>query len=211
MHINELTYIADGLNMRSELYIPDGATHRPGILVFPEALGLSAHVRSRARQFAEMGYAALACDLHGDATLYQEASQLGELLRPIIENPVRVRDRCQGALDALVDVPEVDSTRIAAVGFCFGGTMALELARSGVAILATVGFHCGLQTARPEDAKNIRGRVLVAVGAEDPIINMEQRNSFEREMRAGNVDWQIHTYGGVVHALLQQIGRVPAA
>lgn len=78
--------------------------------------------------------------------------------------------------------------------------MALELARSGAPIVAAMGFHSGLKTTRPEDAKHIRGKVLVAIGADDPGIDMEQRNQFEREMRAGGVDWQVHAYGGVVHS-----------
>jgi dienelactone hydrolase len=103
-------------------------------------------------------------------------------------------------MDALCACPEVDTQRIAAIGFCFGGTMALELARGGAPILAAVGFHSGLATAAPQDAKNIRGRVLVCIGADDPLIPPQQRQDFEAEMRAGNVDWQMSLYGGVVHS-----------
>ncbi len=96
--------------------------------------------------------------------------------------------------------PEVDQTRIAAIGFCFGGTMALELARSGAPVAGVVGFHSGLATAAPQDAQNIKGKILVCIGADDPGIPAEQRSAFEREMREGKVDWQMKLYGGVVHS-----------
>lgn len=215
MRISELTYVADGLTMRSEVYIPGGEGQRPGVLVFPEALGLGEHARSRTHELAELGYIALASDLHGDSTLYQDAGAVSALLRPLAATPERIRARAQGALDALLSVPEVDPTRIAAIGFCFGGSMALELARSGAPLVATIGFHSGLQTARPEDAKNIHGRVLVAIGADDPVINATQRSDFELEMRQGKVDWQMHIYGGVVHAFTdknaERLGRAEFA
>ena len=200
MHTEEVTYSADGLNMRSELYLAEGEGRRPGVLVFPEAFGLSEHARSRAQRLAEMGYAALACDLHGDATLHSDLGTAIGLIQALMEDPLKTRARAQGGLDALLNRPEVDPARIAAIGFCFGGTMALELARSGAPVVAVAGFHSGLKTKRPEDAKNIRGRVLLAIGADDPSIDLEQRGHFEAEMRAGGVDWQMHTYGGVVHS-----------
>lgn len=200
MHTQEMTYEADGLKMRSELYLGDGEGKRPAVLVFPEAFGLSEHARSRARRLAELGYAALACDLHGDASLHQDLPSVLGMIAPLMEDPMKTRARSQGGLDALLTRPEVDSARVAAIGFCFGGTMALELARSGAPIVAAVGFHSGLKTARPQDAANIRGKVLVAIGADDPGIPLEQRIAFEEEMREGKVDWQIHAYGGVVHS-----------
>jgi len=131
MQISELTYVADGLMMRSELYIPEGEGQRPGVLVFPEAFGLGEHARSRAKELAELGYIALAGDLYGDSTLYQDAGAVSALLRPLATTPERIRARAQGALDALFNLPKVGPARIAAIGFCFGGSMALELARSG--------------------------------------------------------------------------------
>jgi dienelactone hydrolase len=104
-------------------------------------------------------------------------------------------------LRALAERPEVDSARIAAIGFCFGGTMALELARSGADVKAVVGFHSGLATVAPKsDAKAIKARVLVCIGGDDPFIPLAQRAEFEAEMRGGYVDWQMHVYGGTVHS-----------
>jgi dienelactone hydrolase len=99
-----------------------------------------------------------------------------------------------------MDRPEVDASKVAAIGYCFGGTLSLELARSGAPIKGVVGFHSGLATALPQDAKNIKGKVLVCIGADDPGVPPEQRAAFEQEMRDGRVDWRMHLYGGVVHS-----------
>ena len=104
------------------------------------------------------------------------------------------------ALAVLAAQPETDAGRLAAIGYCFGGTTALELARSGADVKAVVGFHSGLATARPQDAKNIKAKVLVQLGADDPLIPPEQRAVFEAEMRAGGVDWRMNLYGGAEHS-----------
>ena len=197
-----LTYPADGLQMRSTLFLPAGAaTKAPGVLVFPEAFGLSEHAIGRAERLAGMGYVALACDLHGEAHLEDDLDRAIGLLKPLFAEPSKTRARARGGLDALLARDEVDPARIAAIGFCFGGTMALELARDGADVHAVVGFHSGLGTAAPkEDAKRIKGRVLVCIGADDPMIAAEQRAEFETEMRDAGVDWQMHLYGRTVHS-----------
>jgi dienelactone hydrolase len=196
-----LTYEADGLRMQGHLYYgARGAKSRPGVLVFPEAFGLGEHAKSRAERLAGLGYVALACDLHGDAKVIDDLNAVMGLIGPLREDPRRTRARAKGGLDALLARSEVDKVRIAAIGYCFGGTMALELGRSGANVAAVVGFHSGLATAAPQDAKNIKGKVLVCIGADDPSIDAEQRKAFEQEMRAGQVDWQMNLYGGVVHS-----------
>ena len=94
----------------------------------------------------------------------------------------------------------MDTTRLGAIGYCFGGTMCLELARGGADLKAVVGFHSGLGTARPEDASQIKGKVLALIGVEDPIVPPEQRAAFEKEMQEGGVDWQMILYGGAAHS-----------
>ena len=200
-----LEYTADGLAMKSNLYLPAaGAGRRPGVLVFPEAFGLGEHARARAARLAAEGYVALACDLHGNAHVYEKMEELMGVLLPLRADVARVRARALGGLEALRARPEVDPARIAAIGFCFGGTMSLELARGGADIRAAVGFHSGLATAAPHDAANIRGRVLVCIGADDPAISADERAAFEQEMRAGGVNWQMHLYGGVVHSFTNE-------
>ena len=196
-----LTYEADGLMMRSQLFFEPGVAPRAGVLVFPEAFGLSEHAIDKAQRLASMGYVSLACDLHGDAMIENDLQAAIGLLQPLFADPSRTRARARAALQTLTARPEVDPGRTAAIGFCFGGTMALELARSGAAIKAAVGFHSGLGTAAPaSDARAIKGRVLVCIGADDPMIDAKQRAAFEDEMRGAGVDWQMHLYGGVVHS-----------
>jgi dienelactone hydrolase len=196
----QLRYQADGLQMHGDIYWNDAeATPRPGILVFPEAFGLGAHARSKAERLAGHGYIALACDLHGEAAQIG-MDELKTKFGPLASDPLRIRARAQAGLKTLLARPEVAKDRIAAIGFCFGGTMAFELARSGASIRAAVGFHSGLGTSRPEDAKAITGKILACIGADDPGIPPEQRAAFEAEMRAAGVDWRLHLYGGVVHS-----------
>lgn len=196
-----LQYEADGLAMQSHLYLPkDVSSPRPGVLVFPEAFGLGEHARRRAERLAGLGYVALACDLHGEGKLLSSLDEVMGVLGTLLADPIRTRARAGGAFEALKTRPEVDVGRIASIGYCFGGTMSLELARAGADIRGVVGFHSGLSTARPQDARNIKAKVIVCIGANDPLIPAEQRAAFEAEMRDGGVDWQLHTYGGVVHS-----------
>ncbi|MCG3168595.1 MAG: hypothetical protein CALGDGBN_00092 [Pseudomonadales bacterium] len=201
MHAITLDYTADDLPMLSDLYLPPGAAGGgcPAVLLFPEAWGIGEHVRMRAERLAHEGYVALACDLHGEGRRHDSLEQVMELIAPLRADVSRIRARTVAALQALNARPEVDTQRVAAIGYCFGGTMALELARSGAAIRATIGFHCGLATPVPDDAARIRGSVLVCIGADDPAIPASERAAFEDEMRAASVDWQLHLYGGVVH------------
>ena len=210
MNTETLTYEADGLHMVSRLYYDGrGGEARPGVLVFPEAFGLGGHATSRAERLAGLGYIALACDLHGEGRVFGDLGEVMPLIEALRADPLHTRARASAALDALKGGAEVDASRIAAIGFCFGGTMALELARGGAEVAGVVGFHSGLATARPEDAKNVRGKVLVCIGADDPSIPPEQRQAFEREMREGRVDWQMNLYGGVVHGFTNpEAGRL---
>jgi dienelactone hydrolase len=210
MHTETLDYTADGLHMLGHLALDADATgRRPGVLVFPEAFGLASHAMARAEQLAELGYVALAADLHGERFVAPSLDEALRMIAPLRENPALIRARAQGALDALLTRPEVDPTRIAAIGFCLGGTMALELGRAGAALSAIVGFHSGLATKAPQDAKNIKGRVLMCIGADDPSIDAGQRAAFEAEMREGQVNWQLSVYGKVVHSFTnKEAGKV---
>jgi dienelactone hydrolase len=194
-------YTADGLHMIGHLATPQSLTgKRPGILVFPEIFGLTQHAINRADRLAEHGFVALACDLHGNRLLNEDLDSARQLAEPLRADPLKMRARAEVGLQALSARPEVDTGKIGAIGFCFGGTMALELGRSGADVHAIVGFHSGLATRRPQDAKNIKGKVLVCIGADDPGVNADQRAAFETEMREGGVNWQMNVYGGAVHS-----------
>lgn len=201
MQSEALHYEADGCAMHGQYFVDRSISgKRPGVLVFPEAFGLGQHALGRARRLAGLGYAVLACDLHGEGVEHKDLPTVMQLLARLQADSERPRARAQGGLEALLTRAEVDPTRLAAIGYCFGGTMAFELARSGADIQAAVGFHSGLATAHPDDARNIRCKMLACIGADDPSVGPDQRASFEQEMRAAKVDWQIHVYGGVVHS-----------
>ncbi|PPQ34622.1 dienelactone hydrolase family protein [Rhodopila globiformis] len=201
MRHETLTYQADGLTMRSQLFFEPKSGPSAGVLVFPEAFGLGEHAISKAQRLAGMGYVALACDLHGDGRLVDDLQQAVERLQPMQADPNKTRARAGGALKALTGRTEVDAKRVAAIGFCFGGTMSLELARAGQDLKAVVGFHSGLGTNAPPAATgSIKPRILVCIGADDPMIPPEQRAAFEAEMREAGADWQMHIYGNTVHS-----------
>ena len=202
MKSEELRYEADGLSMIGRFTWDETATSpRPGVLVFPEAFGLGEHAIGRGERLTrELGYAALACDLHGDAKVIEDLAQVMPLLAPLRAEPSKVRDRTGKALAALTSRKEVDAGRTAAIGFCFGGTMSFELALAGAPIQAAVGFHSGLQVTSPGDAKQIKGKVLTLLGADDPGIPPEQRAAFIKMLGDAGVDWQMTLYGGVVHS-----------
>lgn len=201
MESEVLKYEADGLRMESHLYFDRNASGpRPGVLVFPEAMGLGDHAKGKARRLAEAGYVALACDLHGQGAIMTDMPAMMALLGELMQAPSRIEARARAGLDALLGTGKVDAAKVASIGFCFGGTMSLELARGGNNVAGVVGFHSGLGTARPEAAKAIKGKVLVLIGADDPGIGPDARQAFETEMRDGKVDWQMKLYGGVVHS-----------
>jgi dienelactone hydrolase len=201
MESKVLSYEADGLQMKSHLYVDGNASGpRPGVLVFPEAMGLGDHAKEKAQRLARAGYVALACDLHGEGTIMTDMPAMMALLGELMQAPTRIEARAKAGLDALLSTGKVDASKVASIGFCFGGTMSLELARGGNDVAGVVGFHSGLGTARPDAAKNIKGKVLVLIGADDPGIGPDARQAFETEMRDGKVDWQMKLYGGVVHS-----------
>jgi dienelactone hydrolase len=171
------------------------------VLVCHEGPGLTDHTKKIARRLAELGHAAFAMDYHGGGKPLANPGDTMARLAPWLADPTGIRTRAKAALEVLKAQPETDSTRLAAIGYCFGGTTALELARSGADIKAAVGFHSGLATARPQDAANIKARILVCIGADDPIIPPQQRADFETEMKApGTVDWRLQLYGGAGHS-----------
>ncbi len=173
---------------------------RPGILVMPEAFGLGDHAKRRAERLAELGYVALAGDPYGDGAQAADLPGAMRLATPLFENPDRLRRRGRAALDKLASLPQVDSSRLAAMGFCMGGTFSLELARDGAPLRGVVSFHGGLQTQRPPAPGAVKAKILVCTGADDPMVPVAQVNAFAEEMTRAGADWQIISYGGTVHS-----------
>jgi dienelactone hydrolase len=201
MKTEEIAYEVGGKRYVGYLAVDDArAGKRPGVLLAPEAPGRGELVMSFARKLAEAGYVAFAMDYHGDAEVITDFNQMMQRLGGFMADPTGIRAIAAGALAVLARQPETDAARLAGIGYCFGGTTVLELARSGADVKVVVGFHSGLATARPRDAKAIKGKVLILLGADDPLIPTEQRAAFEEEMRAGGVDWRMVLYGGAEHS-----------
>lgn len=201
MRSEDIEYRADGVRMVGQYVVDDTRPgRRGGVLVCHEGPGLTDHTKKIAARLAGLGFAAFAMDYHGEGKPLADMSQTMARLQPWMADPTGIRTRAAAALDVLKGQKEVDPSRLAAIGYCFGGTTSLELGRSGADLKAIVGFHSGLATARPQDAKNIRAKVLVCIGADDPIIPPDQRLGFENEMKAAGIDWRLHLYGGAGHS-----------
>ena len=173
---------------------------RPGIVVFPEAFGLGDHAKKRADRLAQLGYVALAADINGEGAVYNDMAQLGPLIQSFYDDRSEWRLRARAALDALRAQPGVDGARLAAIGYCFGGATALELARSGAALAAIATFHAGLMPELAEDAGRIRAKVLINHGADDPLVKKEIIDGVMTELKRDKVDWQVIFYGNAVHS-----------
>ncbi len=180
-------------------YPKDAKGLLPGVLVVHEWLGLNDYAKHRAEQLAELGYIALAADIYGDGKIAADTKEAGKLASFYKNDRPLLRARVAAGLATLKAQSGVAPDKIAAIGYCFGGTTVLELARSGADIAGVVSFHGGLDTPTPQDAKNIRAKVLALHGADDPYVPADQVAAFESEMRQSGVDWQLIIYGGAVH------------
>jgi dienelactone hydrolase len=200
----ELRYEADGLSMNGALFRPaKSAGKTPGVLVFPEAFGLSAHALKVAERIAgELGYVALACDLWGERKNITSLPEVMPMLQALMADIPGMRSRGTEPLQMLQAQHGVDAGRIAAIGFCFGGTLSFELATCSD-IKAAAGFHSGLKVpslATGGAAGITESRILAMIGQDDPAIPPETRAEFIRVLSEAGVDWQMTLYGGVVHS-----------
>lgn len=173
---------------------------RPGILVMPEAFGLGKQAKGRAERLAGLGYAALAGDPYGNGL---EVADLQEAIKHagnIRADTTKFRQRIRAGLDTLAELPQVDTDRLAVIGYCMGGTCSLEMARDGAPIKGVVSFHGGLETESPAESGKVQAKILVCHGADDPFVPVEQVNAFETEMTKAGANWQVTSYGNTVHS-----------
>ncbi len=184
---------------------------RPGVLVFHDWDGLTGYEQGRARQLAALGYVVLAADIYGKGIRPRNPQESSRQAGRYKADRVLLRARALAALTQLAKHPGVDAERIAAIGYCFGGMTALELARSGAGIKGAVSFHGNLDTPLPAEAANFTAKVLVLHGAEDPHVPEQQVLEFKNEMRAAQADWQMVYYSGAVHSFtVPEAGNDPA-
>ena len=173
---------------------------RPGMVVVHDWMGVGDYVNRRAREVAALGYVAFAADIYGKGIRPKNAQEAGQLAGKFKGDLPLLRSRARAAFDLLAKKENVDPSRIFAMGYCFGGTTALELARSGAPLVGTISFHGGLGTKSPADAKSIKGRVLALHGAADPFVPPAEVAAFQKEMDDARVDWQMVFYSGAVHS-----------
>ena len=173
---------------------------RPGVLVVHEWWGLNDYAKHRAEMLAELGYVAFCVDMFGKGVVAKTPEEAGAQAGKLRADRPLVRARAQAGLDIFKQQLNVDAEKIAVIGYCFGGMVALELARSGADVDGVVSFHGSLNTPNTEDAKNIKAKILVLHGADDPNVKPDEVAAFEQEMREGAVEWQLFKYGGAVHA-----------
>ena len=179
---------------------------RPGVLVVHQWMGLTDYEKHRAEMLAQLGYVAFCADIYGKGVRPQNTQEAGALAGKYRNGDRQLlRARVNAGLDALRQQPLVDRKHLAAIGYCFGGTTVLELARSGADITGVVSFHGGLDAPHPDDGKNIKCKVLILHGADDPFSSPQNIAALENELRQGGVDWQLVKFGGAVHAFTQPL------
>lgn len=181
-------------------YDDAAAGKRPGVLIAPEWVGVNDYSRGRARQLAEMGYVAMVMDPYGEGKNASSVAQSAEWSGALKKDRKELRIRVRGAFDVLLKQPNVDPAKTAAIGYCFGGTTVLELARSGADVKGVVSFHGSLNTDMPAKEGELKAKVLVAHGADDPFVPPEEVAAFMKEMQAAKADWQFVAYGNAVHS-----------
>ncbi len=172
---------------------------RPGVLVVHDWMGCDSYAKMRADMVAKLGYVAFAADIYGKGVRPKNREEAGAQAGKYKGDRALLRARVNAALDVLEKQPQVDTKRVAAIGYCFGGTTVLELARSGADIAGIVTFHGGLDTPT-RDAKNIKCKVLLCHGADDPYVPATDVAALQDELRAAKVDWQMIYYSGAVHS-----------
>ena len=197
---DDILYTDGPVNLNGFAAYEDGRSDkRPGVLVVHEAWGLGEHVIQRAKMLADLGYVAFAADMFGDRRQVTKREEAMALIGDLRAHPPKLRARVRAALTALAAMPQVDSSRLGAIGFCFGGTAVLELARDSADVAGVVSFHGGLETQMPAVAGEVKARILVCNGADDPMIPPKQVEAFEDEMKKASAKYRVINYPGAVH------------
>jgi dienelactone hydrolase len=177
-----------------------GAKKKPGIVIFSDWMGVGDMAREKGEKLARMGFVVFAADVYGKGKNPRDTKEAGSIAAVYKSDRALTRARAQAGLDELRKAAGVDTSRVAAMGYCFGGMVALELARSGAPLKGVAVFHGNLDTPDPTLAKNIKGSIAVFQGAIDPYVPEMQVKNFMDEMNKANVDWRLTYYSGAVHA-----------
>jgi dienelactone hydrolase len=195
-----VTYKDGKTELKGYLAYDDAAQgKRAGVLVVPEWTGLNDYAKKRAEQLAGLGYVAFAIDMYGKGQVAKDSEEASKLAGTYKADRPLMRTRAMAGLNTLLKNEKVDPARVAAIGYCFGGTVTLELARAGAPLKGVVCFHGGLDTPKPEETKSIGPKVLVMQGADDPYAKFSDMGAFKDEMTKAGADYQIVVFSGAVH------------
>lgn len=198
--VEEKIEYRDGDVLLEGFYVyQDSAKDKPTILVFHDWSGKNNFAMDKAKALAKLGYIGFAVDMFGKNKLGKTKEEKSALIQPLVQNRNALIQRTQAALAAASSLDIVDTKQIAAIGFCFGGLCALDLARSGADIKAVISFHGLLNAPDPEPKQQIRAKILVLHGYDDPMVKPDQVNAFAQEMTKKKVDWEINMYGHTMH------------
>ncbi len=173
---------------------------RPVVLVVHEWWGRTAHADQTADGLARLGYVGFALDMYGDGRSTSDPKEAGAWAGAVRGDPAVLLARLHAALDFVRSVPQVDASRVACIGFCFGGTVSLEAAWAGEDLKAVVSFHGNLTTPSAEQAPNVKPSILVCHGADDPFVGKDAVDAFQQSMREHGYDWEFASFGGAVHS-----------
>ncbi|MEM9721652.1 MAG: dienelactone hydrolase family protein [Bacteroidota bacterium] len=197
----EISYSADDVNMNGYIsYDVHKAEKRPGVLVVHEWWGHNEYARKRADMLAELGYVALAVDMYGDGKTADHPEDAGKFATAVFQNLEGGAARFQKAYEMLQAHPQVDGENIAAIGYCFGGTVVINMANMGMDLKGVAGFHAGLSLPIPPETDKVKAKILVCNGADDPMISTEQVEAFKTAMTDAGVDYTYISYPETVHS-----------
>lgn len=197
-----VTYTDGEATMKGVVVYDDAIqTKRPGIILVHEWWGITPHIHNEARRFAEKGFTAFIADMYGDAKTADNPKDAGALSSSVMKNPAVMEQRFKAARDQLAKQASVNPQKIGAVGYCFGGAVVLNMARSGADLAAVAGFHASLGLNTPAPAPGaVKAKILILNGADDPFVKREQYDALKKDFDAAKADYRIVEYPGAVHA-----------
>ena len=202
----EVDYESNGTTLKGFLaYDGDIQGKRPGVLIVHEWWGHNDYARKRAKMIAELGYTALAVDMYGDGKQANHPDDAGKFAMEVFNNMDLSKAKFEAAMEVLKMQPTTDPERIAAIGYCFGGGVVLQMARFGLDLDAVISFHGALQTAKPAEAGKVIAKLLVCNGEADPLTTPEQIDAFKKEMSEAGVDYKFINYPGAMHSFTNPI------
>jgi len=207
---NTVGYLDGDLVLEAFFAFDDSLSgRRPAILINHTWAGRDDFVAEKAKKLAALGYVGFAVDMYGKGVLGSSIEENAQLMQPFMDNRLMLQKRMQAALYAVKLMPWVDDSKVAAIGFCFGGLCSLDLARTGADLKGVVSFHGLLGAPGNTQGNAIKAKILALHGHDDPLATADQVIAFEQEMTRTGADWQLHTYGNTQHAFTNPVANDP--